>query len=114
METIALFLILALAVLFWHDSLKNREFVIKQCRDICKSADLQLLDQTVSLNSIKLSRNDSGRITLLRLYEFAVSQHGTERVKGYLLLQQGIIESVWLVGKEGNIILGDASKTYLH
>lgn len=71
---------------FWWDSLKVREQAIKLALQACHGAQVQLLDHTVALKKIWFGRKRSGRIALLRSYEFEFSSMGTERRKGMVVV----------------------------
>ena len=71
---------------FWWDSLKVREQAIKLALQACQGAQMQLLDHTVALKKIWFGRKRSGRIALLRSYEFEFSSTGTDRRKGLVVV----------------------------
>ena len=75
---------------FWLDSLKAREAAMHGAREACDSEGLLLLDDTVAIAGLKLVRDEEGRITLQRTYDFEYSDTGNDRHKG----------SVVLVGKQ--------------
>ncbi|MFZ4701632.1 MAG: DUF3301 domain-containing protein, partial [Candidatus Methylumidiphilus sp.] len=61
---IASLIIIALVAWFWSDSLRAREAGVKAVRRACEEEGLQLLDETISLFSMKPGRNDYGRMVL--------------------------------------------------
>ncbi|OUD11743.1 DUF3301 domain-containing protein [Thioflexithrix psekupsensis] len=71
---------------FWFDSLRAREQVIYLARHLCQQYDLQLLDQTVSLQRLSLKREGFGQIKWLRHYQFEFSSDGANRLKGTVIL----------------------------
>ncbi len=94
LDIIFLLLMILIVVFIWFESLRIRELVIKHCNDLCRGANLQLLDQTVALVSLSLKRTGNGSIALLRKYQFEVSENGVDRYSGYVtLLNSRIIES---------------------
>ena len=114
MEALTLLFLLVILALFWHNSLKYREYVIHRCRKICQEADLQLLDQTVSLSSMKPGRSASGRFCLVRTYQFEVSRSGTDRTRGYIVLKDNSIDYVRIVAEGGSIILQQNNSPTIH
>jgi len=77
---------IALAVWIWMDALAARERAITFGRDLCRTAGVQLLDQTVSLKRLRVRRID-GLPTLVRRYGFEVSLDGSDRHRGQLDLE---------------------------
>lgn len=84
-ETVAIIVLGALAW-FWYDSFKAHEAGMIAARTACQSEDLQLLDETVSLGSLRFARNDDGQVTLRRVYDFEYSDTGDNRRKGSVVL----------------------------
>lgn len=84
-EIIALILLGALAWL-WFDSFKAREAGMRAAREACDSEQLQLLDDTVSLASLRPGRNDDGQFALRRTYAFEFSDTGDNRRRGSVVL----------------------------
>jgi hypothetical protein len=70
----------------WLDSLKAREAAIHAAKAACVAEDLQLLDDTVAIQALKPARNEMGRLTLQRTYEFEFSDTGDNRLKGSVVL----------------------------
>ncbi len=85
MEIAGILLLAALAWL-WLDSLKAREVAVRAAREVCMAEGLQLLDWTVAISSLKLARDERGRIQLQRGYDFEYSDTGNNRIKGGLVL----------------------------
>jgi hypothetical protein len=84
-ELVGLLALIALGWL-WLDSFKAREAGIDAARTACASEDLQLLDDTVALGSLRLARNDDGRLSLRRIYAFEYSDTGDNRRRGSVVL----------------------------
>lgn len=74
-------LVVGAGIALWMDALSARELASHYSRRLCTEAGLQLLDQTVSLQRIGLTRVN-GRLTLRRQYGFEVSFDGTDRHRG--------------------------------
>ncbi len=88
-------------ILFWFESLRVREFIVKMCRAICKESDLQLLDQTVSLNAISVKRSIDGWPYIHRVYQFEVSTNGSDRLIGYVTLIGKRVKAIQIDGTDG-------------
>lgn len=92
-------LFLALAVLgvwFWLDSLKTREIGIAAARRACQDEGLQLLDETVVGQSVRLARDDDGVLRLRRIYAFEYSDTGNDRRSGSVTLLGHEIEFLYV------------------
>ncbi|MBL8430583.1 MAG: DUF3301 domain-containing protein [Dechloromonas sp.] len=76
----------ALGVWFWLDSLKTREIGVNAARNACQSDGLQFLDETVAGQSVRLARDDAGRLRLRRVYAFEYSDTGNDRRPGSVTL----------------------------
>jgi hypothetical protein len=85
MELSVLLLLTALAWL-WMDSLKVREVAVRCAREACVAENLLFLDDTVAIASLKLARDDEGRVHLQRAYDFEYSDTGNNRIKGGVVM----------------------------
>lgn len=88
--------LIALLIWFWHDTMQAREQAIVIGKRHCQNDGLQLLDETVSLSSIKLRRNIDGQVTFRRVYEFEFSDNGDNRRLGSITLMGRHAESIQL------------------
>jgi hypothetical protein len=79
-------IVLAGGAWLWLDSLKARDGGIAAARTACNAEGLQLLDDTVSLASLRPMRNDDGRLRLRRVYNFEYSDTGDNRRNGSVVL----------------------------
>jgi hypothetical protein len=86
MFEIILLAVLVFLALFWLDSISKRELATQFGRDLASRFNLQLLDESVSCNKIRLGRDGYGHAQLLRFYEFEVSASGVERMQCNLQL----------------------------
>lgn len=84
-ELILLFIVGAIA-LYWQSSMRAKEVAVEAAKRECKLCGVQLLDQTVNLRRVSLSRDDSGRWRLWRHYRFEYSDDGDNRLDGDLIL----------------------------
>lgn len=95
---IQLFFIFAIALLiwFWFDTMQAREQAIVLGKRHCQNDGLQLLDETVSLSSLKLRRNGDGQVAFRRVYDFEFSDNGDNRRVGSITLLGRHAESIQL------------------
>lgn len=84
MPTTELLSLLALAALvwFWLDALRAREAGMAAARAACAAAGLQLLDDTVAASSLRLDRDEQGRLQIRRVFAFEYSEDGMSRQSG--------------------------------
>ena len=99
-----LFIGIPLAViLFWSSSMRARERAITVCRLTCKSYGAQLLDQTVSLQRIRLRRDSQGVVRFYRTYGFDYSYNGIERNNGTLTMLGAYSDLIYIDPSDENI-----------
>jgi hypothetical protein len=90
----ALLLVAALAWL-WRDSLRARELAARVSRRACDAEQVQFLDDTVALVSLRpvLER---GRLALRRIYQFEFSRRGDDRASGSVMVTGHRLDTVFL------------------
>lgn len=88
--------VIALLIWFWHDTMQAREQAIALGKRHCQNDGLQLLDETVSLSSLKLHRDADGQMTFRRVYEFEFSDNGDNRRLGSITLLGRHAEAIQL------------------
>lgn len=88
--------VIALLIWFWFDTMQAREQAIAIGKRHCQNDGLQLLDETVSLSSMKVRRNSDGQVTFRRVYAFEFSDNGDNRRLGSVTLLGRHAESVQL------------------
>jgi hypothetical protein len=84
-EILGMMLIAAIAWL-WLDSLKAREAAVRAARELCAAEGLLFLDDTVSIAGLMPARDDDGRVTLQRAYNFEYSNTGDNRLRGSVVM----------------------------
>ena len=105
MSPIIAILVLFGAVWLWMNSLRARERVLFACRKSCQEMELQLLDQTVQLASMRLGRNEQGRVSIRRFYGFEFSTDGVGRNSGGAAMLGLDIEYIELDHPDGLTII---------
>nr|WP_246480376.1 DUF3301 domain-containing protein [Motiliproteus sediminis] len=75
----------ALVLVWWHGR-GIKDAALRATRRHCDELDLQLLDESLVLRSIRLGRDPGGWPRLRRRYSFEFSATGDERYSGETLL----------------------------
>jgi hypothetical protein len=107
-------MVLLLAFWVWQNALHTRDRARALARDLCARAGVQLLDQTVSLQRLRLRRIPGTGLRLLRCYGFEVSVEGHDRRRGSLDLLDGEIVSWDLPVVEAPTAAGTGTVIELH
>ena len=79
-------IVLCLLGWFWLDSIKVREAGVQAARAACLRERVQLLDDTISIRSVRVGRNGEGRVCFRRAYDFEFSGSGDDRRRGTVML----------------------------
>lgn len=99
------FVAIAAAAWLWHDSMRARERTLQACRRACRQAGVQLLDETVALDQLRLARNSHGRLTIARRYRFEFSLEGDDRRSGWVRLLGPKVVLLQMDHPEGSTLL---------
>lgn len=83
-----LLIIMALSLLiwFWLDSMKINETARIVGAKLCRKNNVQFLDETVHLASMRFGKNKYGQLRLLRQYNFEFTNSEYHRYSGNLTL----------------------------
>ncbi len=84
-----------LLVYFWHSGRftgRARTLAI----DYCQQFGLQLLDHSMVIKGVWPERNEDGKLTLRRRYQFEFSSTGSRRYQGVLVLLGMNLKSIEL------------------
>ena len=73
---------IGLGIWLWLDSLKARDNAVLAVKAACDSEQLQLLDDTVAIKRVALSRDAEGVLRIRRAYAFEYSDTGNNRCSG--------------------------------
>ena len=98
------FILVLLAIYVWQAALRARERARQFAHALCSAAHVQLLDQTVSLQRLRIRRGDDGRLHWLRRYRFELSTNGSDRHHGSLDLTQHRLVAHSLPLLDGNTL----------
>lgn len=90
-ETWTPLLLIGVAIALWMNAMRARERAVIIVRHLCERANVQLLDQSVSLRGFRFTRID-GRLALRRRYGFEVSVDGNDRHRGHVDIKGDVAE----------------------
>lgn len=88
--------LLGILVLFWHSSLAARELANRVAMETCLSAQVQMLDGTVSIHRLKLVRHSNPPLAWRRTYVFDYTEDGFSRRRGFVVLTGDALDTVGL------------------
>lgn len=92
-EVIVLLAIAAVCVYFMA-SIRVRELALQHVGAASRRDDFQLLDQSVQLQRLSMSRDASGRWHVWRQYRFEYSYDGVERRQGHVIMLGNRLQTV--------------------
>jgi hypothetical protein len=101
-EVLVLFVFCA-AGLYFFSAIRVRELAINAVAQASKRDDFQLLDQTVHIQRMSLSRDDSGRWRIWRQYRFDYSLDGVERRQGHVMMLAKQVQAVVVSVREPTV-----------
>lgn len=82
-ESLLPLLLMGAAVWAWLESIQARDHAVIAGNRLCQQSGVQLLDQSVALSQLRLTRVH-GRAAIRRRYRFEVSTNGSDRHRGHL------------------------------
>jgi hypothetical protein len=85
-STLLVIVLLLLVIWLWESNMRAKESALRGCNGLCKTHDLQLLDDTIALKKISLKRGKNGAIAFYRVYAFEYNTDGQNRRVGELSL----------------------------
>lgn len=86
LRTIFLTALVFLGVVYWLRARDLKQLALVRAGQHCKDLDLQLLDESVVLKSIKPQRNIRGKFCFVRSYQFDFTSNGEDRYQGIIHL----------------------------
>ena len=98
-------LVLVLVAVYWRGALGARERVMETARKAVVQVGAQLLDQTVSMQWMKLYRAPGAGVGIRRFYRFEFSLTGDDRRTGRVVVDGQRIRHCELHMPDGNLIL---------
>ena len=103
--------ILAALAWFWFDSLRARELALRSGARACADINVQFLDQSVSVDQLRLGRDARGQLTFRRVFSFDFSDNGADRRRGKIVILGRYVQSITLESADGTaLITGESSR----
>ena len=84
-EVFAVFLV-GLLALYFFSSIRVRELAVQAVGRASRDGDFQLLDQSVHIQKLSMSRDRAGRWRVWRQYRFDYSLDGVVRRQGFVVM----------------------------
>jgi hypothetical protein len=83
---VIIFFIFVLLVMYWWRISEQKTFAIRNAKEYCLERNVQLLDQTLVFQGLRLEKANGKRRKLCRIYEFEFSSNRENRYKGEIIL----------------------------
>ncbi|MGH8728824.1 MAG: DUF3301 domain-containing protein [Burkholderiales bacterium] len=96
MTELAVLTACALGAAAWFSIMRAREQAVQFAKKLCVAEEVQLLDFTVALEKLALTRDRVGRTAFRRTYRFEFSDTGNNRREGRVVLIAGMMESSYM------------------
>ena len=97
--------ILAGLAWFWFDSLRARELALRTGARDCTDINVQFLDQSVSVDQLRLGRDARGQLNFRRVFSFDFSDNGADRRRGKIVILGRYVQSVTLENADGTALI---------
>jgi hypothetical protein len=86
MSEFVLLLLLGAIAVAWFNGRRAQEIAIARCRQACKNAGLQFLDDVAPISRFRLVRDENGTLRLQRTYSFDYTTAHGDRRSGALVM----------------------------
>ncbi|MGR9012188.1 MAG: DUF3301 domain-containing protein [Gammaproteobacteria bacterium] len=93
-DDLILIALLLSAYLYWFNGQQAKEVALKAVRGHCLELGVQMLDEYVALNSIRLIRDRGGNMRVRRAFLFEFSSTGNERYNGACIMLGRRVETI--------------------
>ncbi|PPK77798.1 uncharacterized protein DUF3301 [Methylobacter tundripaludum] len=94
LDDLILIALLLGAYLYWFNGQQVKEVALKAVRANCLNLEVQMLDEYVALSSIRLKRDQAGKMRVRRIFLFEFSSTGNERYNGVCIMLGRRVESI--------------------
>lgn len=94
LDDLILIALLLSAYLHWFNGQRVKEAALQAVRANCLNLEVQMLDEYVALNSIRLKRDKTGKMRLRRTFLFEFSSTGNEHYNGICIMLGRRVESI--------------------
>ena len=92
-EMLSLLFLVGLAWM-WFDSVQVRAKAIREVMEVCAVEGIQLLDDSVSISRLRLTRDGDGQVRIQRVYLFDFSDTGNNRRRGSIMMLGDVVQVV--------------------
>lgn len=92
-EVLTLFALGAVGLFFWG-AIRVRELAVVAVANAGRRDDFQLLDQSVHIQRMSISRDSTGRWRIWRQYRFDYTFDGVERRQGHVIMLAKQLQAV--------------------
>ena len=96
LNDIVLICCICLAYGYWFNAQKAKEIALGTAKDHCLAMEVQMLDDYVALNGIRLKRDKLRKMQIQRSFLFEFSSTGYERYQGTVLMLGRRVESIYM------------------
>ncbi len=86
MYELLIIIALCIALLYWQAGLRSKEVAASAARRECGIHEVQLLDESVQLTKLSMSRDATDRWRMWREYRFEYATDGEDRYDGRVTL----------------------------
>ncbi len=87
---------ICLAYGYWVNAQKAKEIALGTAKDHCLAMEVQMLDDYVALNGIRLKRDKLRKMQIQRSFLFEFSSTGYERYQGTVFMLGRRVESIYM------------------
>ncbi|MGZ4982284.1 MAG: DUF3301 domain-containing protein [Methylobacter sp.] len=86
LDDLILIVLLLSAYLYWFNAQQVKEIALKAVRANCLNLEVQMLDEYVALDSVRVKRDQTGKMRVQRIFLFEFSSTGNERYNGVCIM----------------------------
>ncbi len=87
-------LLFGLGALYFMSAIRVRELAIRAVHGASRNEDFQLLDETVHIRRVSMSRDRTGRWRVWRQYRFDYTYDGVQREQGFVVMLGKQLETI--------------------
>ena len=93
-------LVFGLLCMYFLAAVRVRELALQSVVHASKRDEFQLLDQSVHIRRMSLSRDDRGRWHIWRQYRFDYTYEGVERRQGFVIMLGKQLQSIMVSDRD--------------
>ena len=79
-------LLLTIAIIYWWGAYGIKQLALMATQKHCSEMNVQLLDESLALKRIRIRRDESGKLKLLRYFNFEFASTGDDRYRGETIM----------------------------